>query len=170
MPRGSSAHDGSSGRADAAATWMDGELLAALECGSASDADGRTTTAGLPRIGSTGRTPHRQVGRSRRIRTRGDRGFRRGNVSGPELPDALKLSAWDRPTESHASELAAGLREMTTRGVAGNIAARYLARVAPLVTLCRREITANVRAAPRVGRSAPPKHTEGKGVRRSPVR
>ena len=53
---------------------------------------------------------------------------------------------------------------MTTRGVAGNIAARYLARVAPLVIhLPPRRSPINVRAAPRVGRSAPPKHTGREG-------
>ena len=52
----------------------------------------------------------------------------------PELPKALKLFAWDRPTERHASDVAAALREMAARGGAGSAAARYVARIAPLVT------------------------------------
>ena len=133
MPRGSSAHDGSSGRADAATTWMDGELLAALECGSASDAGDRTTTPAYHALGPlAGLLIARWAGydESEReaIAAFDEETFR------SELPDALKLSAWDRPTESHASELAAGLREMTGRGVAGSTATRYVARVAPLVT------------------------------------
>ena len=52
----------------------------------------------------------------------------------PELPEALKLFAWDQPTERHASDVAAALREMAARGGAGSAAARYVARIAPLVT------------------------------------
>ena len=52
----------------------------------------------------------------------------------PELPEALKPSAWDRPVERHAREVAAALRERTANGSAGNAAARYVARIASLVT------------------------------------
>ena len=52
----------------------------------------------------------------------------------PDLPEALKLSAWNRPTEHHAGDVAAALRDITAHSVAGYPAARYLARVAPLVT------------------------------------
>ena len=51
----------------------------------------------------------------------------------PELPKALKLFAWDRPTEHHAGDVAAALSAMTARSVAGNATVRYVARVAPLV-------------------------------------
>ena len=52
----------------------------------------------------------------------------------PELPEALTLSAWNRPTKRHADEVAAALRKLAANGRAGNAAARYVARVAPLVT------------------------------------
>ena len=133
MPRGSSAHDGSSGRADATATWMGGELLAALECGRASDAGDRTTTPAYHALGPlAGLLIARWAGYDESERE-AIAAFDEETFTS-ELPEALKLSAWDRPTESHASQLAAGLREMTARGVAGNTAARYVARVAPLVT------------------------------------
>ena len=51
----------------------------------------------------------------------------------PDLPEALKLSAWDRPTTNHAGDVAAALSEITARSVAGSAATRYVARVAPLV-------------------------------------
>ena len=51
----------------------------------------------------------------------------------PELPEALNLSAWDRPTQNHAGDVAAALSEITARSVAGSAATRYVARVAPLV-------------------------------------
>ena len=51
----------------------------------------------------------------------------------PELPEALKQSAWNLPTEYHAGDVAAALSEMKARSVAGNAATHYVARVAPLV-------------------------------------
>ena len=51
----------------------------------------------------------------------------------PELPEALRLSAWSDPTTSHADEVAEALRGMTVPNGAGSAAARYAARVAPLV-------------------------------------
>ena len=51
----------------------------------------------------------------------------------PELPEALRLSAWSDPTTSHAGEVAEALRGMTARNGAGSAAARHAARVAPLV-------------------------------------
>ena len=33
----------------------------------------------------------------------------------PELPEALNLSAWDRPTKHHAGDVAAALSEITVR-------------------------------------------------------
>ena len=52
----------------------------------------------------------------------------------PELPEALKLAAWDQPTERHADEVAAALRNLAANGSAGNAAAHYLTRVAALLT------------------------------------
>ena len=52
----------------------------------------------------------------------------------PELPEALRLSAWGDPTRNHAGEVAEALRGMTARNDAGSAAARYAVRVAPLVT------------------------------------
>ena len=51
----------------------------------------------------------------------------------PELPEALRLSAWSDPTTSHAGEVAEALRGMTAPNGAGSAAARHAARVAPLV-------------------------------------
>ena len=51
----------------------------------------------------------------------------------PELPEALRLSAWSDPTTSHAGEVAEALKGMTAPNGAGSAAARYAARVAPLV-------------------------------------
>ena len=51
----------------------------------------------------------------------------------PDLPEALKLPAWDRPTNNHAGDVAAALSEIAARSVAGSTATRYVARVAPLV-------------------------------------
>ena len=51
----------------------------------------------------------------------------------PELPEALRLSAWSDPTTSHAGEVAKALRGMTPPNGAGSAAARHAARVAPLV-------------------------------------
>ena len=52
----------------------------------------------------------------------------------PELPEALRLSAWDDSTGSHVDKVAEALRTIATRNGAGSAAARYAARVAPLVT------------------------------------
>ena len=51
----------------------------------------------------------------------------------PELPEALKLSAWNPPTEYHAGDVAAALSEMKARSVAASAARHYVACVAPLV-------------------------------------
>ena len=132
MPRGSSAHDGSSGRADATATWKGGELLAALECGRASDAGDRTTTPASHALGPlAGLLIARWAGYDESERE-AIAAFNEETFT-PELPEALKLSAWDRPTKHHAGDVAAALSEITARSVAGSAATRYVARVAPLV-------------------------------------
>ena len=133
MPMGSSAHDGTSGRSDATAARMRGELLAALESGSAPVAPTRTTTpfdhvlvplAGLLIAKWAGYDESEREAIAE---------FNEETFT-PELPEALKLSAWSRPTERHASDVAAALREMTSNNSDGIAAARYVARVAPLVT------------------------------------
>ena len=133
MSRDISAHDGSFSRADATAIWMRGELLASLVCGTTLDARDRTTTpfnhalaplAGLLIVKWAGYDESEREA----IAAFNEETFT------PELPEALKLSAWDRPTERHANEIAAALREMAGNGGAGNATARYVARVAPLVT------------------------------------
>ena len=133
MSRDISAHDGFFSRADATAIWMRGELLASLQCGTTLDARGRTITpfnhalaplAGLLIVKWAGYDESEREA----IAAFNEETFT------PELPEALKLSAWDRPTERHANEIAAALREMAGNGGAGNATARYVARVAPLVT------------------------------------
>ena len=54
-------------------------------------------------------------------------------VFSPELPEALRRSAWDDPTRNHASQVAAALGAMATRNDAGSAAVRHVGRVAPLV-------------------------------------
>ena len=112
---------------------MRGELLASLQCGTTLDARGRTTTpfnhalaplAGLLIVKWAGYDESEREA----IAAFNEETFT------PELPEALKLSAWDRPTDRHANEIAAALREMAGNGGAGNATARYVARVAPLVT------------------------------------
>ena len=52
----------------------------------------------------------------------------------PELPDALRLPAWDRPVEAHAGAVADALNGMSARSGEGGAPACYVARVAPVVT------------------------------------
>ena len=54
-------------------------------------------------------------------------------VFSPELPEALRRSAWDDPTRNHASRVAVALGAMATRNDAGSAAVRHVGRVAPLV-------------------------------------
>ena len=90
MPRGSSAHDGSSGRADATATWKGGELLAALECGRASDAGDRTTTPAYHALGPlAGLLIAKWAGYDESERE-AIAAFEEETFT-PELPEALKL-------------------------------------------------------------------------------
>ena len=112
---------------------MRGELLASLQCGTTLDARRRTTTpfnhalaplAGLLIVKWAGYDESEREA----IAAFNEETFT------PELPEALKLSAWERPTERHSNEIAAALREMAGNGGAGNATARYVARVAPLVT------------------------------------
>ena len=52
----------------------------------------------------------------------------------PELPEALRLSAWCDPTGNHAGEVAEALGAMAAGNGAGSATARYAVRAAPLVT------------------------------------
>ena len=122
-----------SSRADAATARLRSELLDAFQTRTASDIPDRATTplnhvlgllAGLLIAKWAG---HHESEREA-IAAFNEEAFT------PELPEALKLFAWNRPTEHHASDFAAALREMTARSVPGSAAACYVARVTPLVT------------------------------------
>ena len=52
----------------------------------------------------------------------------------PELPEALRLSAWGDPTRNHAEQVAAAMGTMAARNGAGSAAVRHVGRVSPLVT------------------------------------
>ena len=52
----------------------------------------------------------------------------------PTLPVALRLPAWDHPTVDHASNVAEALEAIAATSSATSVAARYVARIAPLVT------------------------------------
>ena len=133
MPMDASTHDGSPGLFDAVADWMRGELLAVLESETAPDARGGATTPADRVLGSlSGLLIAKWVAYDESERE-AIAAFNEESFT-PELPEALRLSAWDRPTEHHASEVAAALREMTADGSAGSAAACHVARVAPLVT------------------------------------
>ena len=112
---------------------MRGELLASLQCGTTLDARGRTTTPFNHALAPlAGLLIAKWAGYDESERE-AIAAFNEETFT-PELPEALKLSAWDRPTARHANEIAAALREMAGNGGAGNATARYVARVAPLVT------------------------------------
>lgn len=51
----------------------------------------------------------------------------------PELPETLRLSAWDDPTKHHMGKVVEALGTMATRNGAESVAVRYVNRVAPLV-------------------------------------
>ena len=133
MARGSSAYDGSSGHADATAARVQGELLATLQRGTTPEERGRTTTPLDQILGPlAGLLIAKWAGYDESERE-AIAAFNEVAFT-TELPQALRLSAWDRQTKRHASEVAAALREMTANSSTGNAAARYVARVAPLVT------------------------------------
>ena len=133
MQTGSSAHDEISGRADATAARMARELLAAMECGTEPSARSRTTTLFDRALVPLACLLIAKWAGYYESEREAIAAFNEEEFT-TELPQALKLSAWDRPTERHASEVAAALREMTAHSSTGNTAARYVARVAPLVT------------------------------------
>ena len=133
MQTGSPAHDETRGRVDASAARMGSELLAALEGGTVPSGRTRTTTpfdnvlvplAGLVIVKWAGYHESEREA----IAAFDEESFT------PELPETLRLSAWDRPAKRHASEVVAALGEMTANSSTGNAAARYVARVAPFVT------------------------------------
>ena len=55
-------------------------------------------------------------------------------VFSPDLPEALRPSAWDDRTGNHAGQVAMALGAMATRNGAGSAAVSHVGRVAPLVT------------------------------------
>ena len=57
-----------------------------------------------------------------------------GRAFVPELPEALRRSAWKRPIRTHANAVVEALKGMTSRHAAVSPFTRYLVDVAPLVT------------------------------------
>ena len=133
MAMGSSAYDGSSGHADATAARVRGELLATLQRGTTHEERGRTTARLDQILGPLAGLLIAKWAGYHESEREAIAAFNEEAFT-TELPQALKLSAWDRSTERHASEVAAALGEMTANSATGNAAARYVARVAPLVT------------------------------------
>ena len=133
MQSGSSARGEYSGRPDATGSRLRGELLAILDSEAAPDTSGRTSEP-LDRIlGSlSGLLIAKWAGydESEReaIAAFDEEAFT------PTLPEALRLSAWDHPTGDHARAVAEALGAITANSRATSAAARYVARIAPLVT------------------------------------
>ena len=133
MPRDTSPHDGSFTGAGATAVWLRSELLATLRCEATSDTGGGTTAPFEHALAPlAGLLIAKWAGYDESERE-AVAAFNEESYT-PELPEALTLSAWNRPTKRHADEVAAALRKLAANGRAGNAAARYVARVAPLVT------------------------------------
>ena len=133
MPSVSSASHETSGRAGATSAELRREFLKVFESGTVLDGP-RHTTASLEQVLAplAGLLIAKWAGydESEReaIAAFNEEAF------APDLPEALRLSAWSDPATSHAGEVAEALRGMTARKCAGNAAARYAIRVAPLVT------------------------------------
>ena len=131
MARGSSGCDGSFGHVDATAARARGALLAILQRETTSGVRGRTTTPFDHVLGPlAGLLVAKWAGYDESERE-AIAAFNEEAFT-PELPEALKLSAWDGPTERHASEVAAALKEITASSSTGNAIACYVARVAPI--------------------------------------
>ena len=132
MPSHSSARFETSSRADAAPARLRRELLNAFETRLVPDVRDRTITPLNHVVGPlAGLLITRWAGYDESERE-AIAAFNEETFT-PDLPEALKLSAWDRPTKNHAGDVAAALSEITVRSVAGSAATRYVARVAPLV-------------------------------------
>ena len=133
MPSRPTARFETSSRSDAASARLRNDLLDAFETRTASDIPDRAITPAnyvLSLLAGLLIAKWAGYGESEReaIAAFNEETFT------PELPEALKLSAWDRPAERHANEIVEALRKMTASGSVGNAKARYVARVAPLVT------------------------------------
>ena len=132
MPSHSSARFETSSRADAVPARLRRELLDAFETRLVPDVRDRTITPLNHVVGPlAGLLITRWAGYDESERE-AIAAFNEETFK-PDLPEALKLSAWDRPTKNHAGDVAAALSEITARSVAGSAATRYVARVAPLV-------------------------------------
>ena len=132
MPSHSSARFETSSRADAVPARLRRELLDAFETRLVPDVRDRTITPLNHVVGPlAGLLITRWAGYDESERE-AIAAFNEETFT-PDLPEALKLSAWDRPTKNHAGDVAAALSEITARSVAGSAATRYVARVAPLV-------------------------------------
>ena len=133
MPSVTSARYGTSDRADATSADLRREFLAMFEFGTALDGPCRTTAlldqvlgplAGLLIAKWAGYDESEREA----IAAFNEEAF------APELPEALRLSAWDDSTRNHVGKVAETLRTMATRNGARRAATRYAVRVAPLVT------------------------------------
>ena len=132
MPSHSSARFETSSRVDAAPARLRRELLDAFETRLVPDVRDRTITPLDHVVGPlAGLLITRWAGYDESERE-AIAAFNEETFT-PDLPEALNLSAWDRPTKNHAGDVAAALSEITARSVAGSAATRYVARVAPLV-------------------------------------
>ena len=132
MPSRSSARFETSSRADAAPARLRRELLDAFETRLVPDVRDRTITPLNHVLGPlAGLLIAKWAGYDESERE-AIAAFNEETFT-PELPEVLKLSAWDRPTQNHAGDVAAALSEITARSVAGSAATRYVARIAPLV-------------------------------------
>ena len=133
MQSGSSARYEYSYRADATDSRLRGELLAILDSEAAPDTSGRMTEP-LDRILGplSGLLIAKWAGydESEReaIAAFDEEAFT------PTLPVALRLPAWDHPTGDHASNVAEALEAIAATSSATSAVARYVARIAPLVT------------------------------------
>ena len=133
MPSSSKARFETSSRASAVPARLRGELLEAFETQAASFMPDRTTTPLNQVLGPlAGLFIAKWAGYDESERE-AIAAFNEEALA-PELPEALRLSAWDDSTRNHVDKVAEALRTIATRNGAGSAAARYAARVAPLVT------------------------------------
>ena len=132
MPSHSSARFEASSRADATPARLRRELLDAFETRLAPDVCDRTITPLNHVLGLlAGLLITKWAGYDESERE-AIAAFNEETFT-PDLPEALKLSAWGRPTKHHAGDVAVALSEIAARSGAGSTATRYVARVAPLV-------------------------------------
>ena len=133
MPGGAVASQATSGRAGATPARLRHDLMATLELGAALGGSRSTTTPLGQLLGPLAGLLIAKWAGYYESEREAIAAFNE-EVFTPELPQALKLASWDGATERHASEVAAALRATIANSSTGNATARYVARVAPLVT------------------------------------